>query len=122
MLTVVVRVLPMHTNYCQGLNKSKSLEANEVSPCEGDRSPRRENAVASVSEGRRCRLEFEPRSHLDVARAAYRTVPYSELGTGDIVGEGYIRSSVVPGGIEDMPVPQIEELSADLEVQFLGDL
>ena len=69
------------------------------------------------------RSEFKSRTHLDIARAGNGTIPFSEVSAGHVVGEGLAAASAaVAGGIEDMPVPQVEELRADLEVQPLGDL
>src|SRR6266568_1616196 len=69
------------------------------------------------------RSEFKSRAHLDIARSADAPVPQPELiasgCAGHVVVEGL--SSPLAGTGEGVPVEQVEELGAKLEVQPLRD-
>src|SRR6266581_2028797 len=69
------------------------------------------------------RSEFKSRAHLDIARSADAPVPQPELivarCAGHVVVEG--QSSPLAGTGEGVPVEQIEELGAKLEVQPLRE-
>src|SRR5438128_11255260 len=67
-------------------------------------------------------LELDAGGDLDVPRIAHRPVPLPEVGAGQVGVESGEPVVLVPLGLEDVPVPEVEGLDAQLQVDATAEL